>query len=170
MKKVFLTILCTVLVIVIVFTVYIYSGAFDATQVKPHGPIMEKIIGITLQHSIEKGVKKIVVPPLGDTSMIALGMSHYNEMCVVCHGGPGVDPSELTKGLYPQPPVLYKMDMPQSDFAFWIIKYGIKMTGMPAFAPTHSDNEIWAMTAFIINKMNDMSPSDYQKQVKKMPE
>ena len=108
MKNVLTAIFMTLLLLVIIFTVYIYSGNFDPGQLKHHKPVIEKIIGITLEHSINKRIKGIVVPNLQDTSMFAVGISHYNEMCVVCHGGPGMDPSELAKGLYPEPPVLYK--------------------------------------------------------------
>jgi mono/diheme cytochrome c family protein len=41
---------------------------------------------------------------------------------------------------------------------------------MPAFAPTHTDNNIWAITAFMLNKMNKMSPSEYQEWIKRYPE
>jgi mono/diheme cytochrome c family protein len=99
-----------------------------------------------------------------------MGFAHYNEMCVVCHGAPGIEPSEMTKGLYPIPPTFYKSeDLPDPDEAFWIIKYGIKFTSMPAFAPTHDDNAIWAITAFLLKKMNSMSPADYQEWIKKYP-
>lgn len=171
MKNVLIAIILTILVLVIIFTAYIYSGTFDPGQLKHHKPLTEKIIGITIEHSINKRIKGIVVPNLQDTSMFTVGISHYNEMCVVCHGGPGIEPSELAKGLYPEPPVFYKSDdMPKPDEAFWIIKNGIKMTGMPGFAPTHTDNEIWAITAFMLNKMNSLSPTDFQELVKKSPE
>ena len=32
---------------------------------------------------------------------------------------------------------------------FWIIKNGIKMTGMPAFGPTHQDEQIWNIVGFV---------------------
>lgn len=90
-------------------------------------------------------------------------------MCVVCHGGPGIEPSEIAKGLYPEPPILYKSGMLTPGPTFWIIKNGIRMTSMPAMAPTHSDKEIWAMTAFLINKYDSMSPGEYQEWMKKYP-
>jgi mono/diheme cytochrome c family protein len=171
MKKVILSVVFTLIVLVLGSLAYIYSGKFDATQLKPHKPLTEWIIGKTLQHSIGKAVKGIMAPAdLKDSSMISLGFTHYNEMCVVCHGAPGIDPSDITEGLYPKPPRFYKSeDMPKPEGAFWIIKNGIKMTSMPALAPTHTDKEIWAVTSFMINKMNSMSPSDYQEWIKKYP-
>jgi mono/diheme cytochrome c family protein len=171
MKKSVLSILLTLVVLVIVFLIYIWSGTYNISQLSPHSSITKWIIGKTTYHSIEKRVKEIKVPALTDTTMIGEGLEHYNQMCVICHGAPGISPSEMTKGLYPEPPMFYKSeDMPHPDEAFWIIKNGIKMTSMPAFAPTHTDNKLWAITAFMLNKMNSMSPSDYQNWIKRNPD
>ncbi len=61
-------------------------------------------------------------------------------------------------------------DMPDTTEAFWIIKNGIKMTSMPAFGPTHSDQKIWAITDFLLNKMNKMSLIEYLEWIKKYSE
>jgi mono/diheme cytochrome c family protein len=77
----------------------------------------------------------------------------------------------MVKGLYPRPPRFYKSDdMPDPDEAFWIIKNGIKMTSMPAFGPTHDDRKIWAITGFVLNKMNKMSPEEYQAWINRYTE
>jgi mono/diheme cytochrome c family protein len=84
-------------------------------------------------------------------------------MCVSCHGAPGVKPNEMVEGLYPKPPEIYKHG--EEDAAqefFWIIKNGIKMTSMPAFKPTHDDQKIWAMTAFVTQKLATMTPEEYK--------
>jgi len=164
MKKVILTIILTLVFLVIVFAAYIYSGAYDVSQTTPHKSITQWIINKTTHHSILKRMKGTIVPDLEDTEMIADGFIHYNEMCLICHGAPGIDPSVMTKGLYPGPPrILKPEDIVSPDMAFWIIKNGIKMTSMPAFAPTHSDEDIWEMTAFMINKMVKMTPEEYQQ-------
>jgi mono/diheme cytochrome c family protein len=41
---------------------------------------------------------------------------------------------------------------------------------MPAFAPTHTDEQIWAITAFMIKKLNSLSPEEYQAWIKKYPD
>jgi mono/diheme cytochrome c family protein len=167
MKKVILSIIFTLVVLVIAILAYIWSGTFNVSQMVPHKSITQWVINKTTQYSIEKRIKGITVPALTDTAMIAVGLDHYNEMCVICHGGPGIEPSEMTKGLYPEPPVFYKSEMPTPEGAFWIIKNGMKMTSMPAFGPTHSDDKIWAITAFMLKKMNSISPADYQELLKK---
>ena len=46
---------------------------------------------------------------------------------------------------------------------FWIVKHGIKSTGMPAWSD-HSDDEIWATVAFLEN-LPGLSEPDYARLV-----
>lgn len=170
MKKIFLTVIITLAILIAAFTIYIYSGAYNMGQVSHDS--FTKWLGTTVkENSIQKRIKGIIVPPMNDTAMFVIGFEHYNEMCSTCHGGPGVKPDELSKGLYPAPPEFYKSDdMPKPAEAFWIIKHGIKFTAMPAFGPTHDDRKIWAITDFLLNKMNKMSPQEYQEWKKEYAE
>jgi hypothetical protein len=43
---------------------------------------------------------------------------------------------------------------------FWIVKHGVKMTGMPAFGPTHSDERLWTVVAFL-KQLPQISPEKY---------
>jgi mono/diheme cytochrome c family protein len=71
-------------------------------------------------------------------------------MCVYCHGAPGREASDIGRGLRPSPPNLAETAQRWNDSQlFWIVKNGIKMTGMPAFAPTHADNTIWNIVGFV---------------------
>ncbi|MDQ3605109.1 MAG: cytochrome c [Gemmatimonadota bacterium] len=49
---------------------------------------------------------------------------------------------------------------------YWILKHGIKDTGMMALGPTHSDDDIWGVTAFV-RQMPHMSPATYQALVER---
>ena len=163
MKKAILTVIITLGVIIIAFLIYIYSGAYNVRQSKGNS-LSEWALNIAKNQSISKRIKEIKVPPMNDSAMFVIGFKHYNEMCSTCHGGPGMSPDELSKGLFPAPPKFYKSeDMPQPAEAFWIIKNGIKFTAMPAFGPTHDDEKIWAITDFLLNKMNKMSPEEYKE-------
>lgn len=169
MKKSIITVLTTVVVLLAVFFIYILSGAYDVSQLAPHNSITKSIINMTTHFSINKRLKEVVVPDnLKDTSLLILGFQHYNEMCSSCHAGPGVNASEMAKGLYPLPPELYKFtEAGDAQEFFWITKYGIKMTSMPAFKPTHNDEQIWAITAFVTQKLPKMSSDEYSAWVNK---
>lgn len=83
-------------------------------------------------------------------------------MCVGCHGAPNTPPSEIADGLNPNPPELAnsKKTKPPTEL-YWIVKNGIKMTGMPAFGPTHTEEELWAIVAFL-KKLPELSQDEYQ--------
>ena len=162
MKKVIITVASTFAVLIIGFLLFISSGAYNISAVSPHNGLTRWIIHTLKDNSIEKRDADIQVPNLNDTTLIRIGFEHYNEMCVDCHGAQGIEQSEWAKGMYPDPPSFYRhanrMDPKET---FWTIKNGIKMTGMPAFGPTHSDQKIWAMTAFIKEKLQNMTPDEY---------
>ncbi len=54
--------------------------------------------------------------------------------CVNCHGGPGAQWRKFSEGLNPDPPDLKEIvgDIQPREL-FWVVKNGIKMTGMPSF-------------------------------------
>jgi mono/diheme cytochrome c family protein len=69
----------------------------------------------------------------------------------------------MPKGLNPQAPNLtdaVKAWTPRQ--LFWIIKHGVKMTGMPSFGATHDDDEVWSIVAFI-EKLSGMSAEQYRQ-------
>lgn len=169
MKKVFITVVVTLVILAGGFLIFIFSGSYNISQLSHHNKLTLAIIKTTTHHSVEKRLKGIVVPDnLKDSAMLITGFQHYNEMCAMCHAAPGQEPNEMAKGLYPKPPELYKYagENDAREF-FWIIKNGIKMTSMPAFEPTHDDQKIWAMDAFVTQKLGKMSPEEYQAWLKK---
>ena len=92
-----------------------------------------------------------------------MGFGHYDEMCTLCHGGPGIERSEIGKGLNPQAPDLAKAVKAWTPRQlFWIINHGVKMTGMPSFGATHDDDEVWSIVAFV-EKLPQISPEQYQR-------
>ncbi|HLN72375.1 MAG TPA: cytochrome c [Prolixibacteraceae bacterium] len=169
MKKTLITIVLTLAVIVAGFFIYIYSGAYNISQLSPHNSLTKSIIGITTHHSIEKRLKDIVVPAnITDTAVIVRGFKHYNEMCIGCHNAPDLPANKFVEGWYPKPPEIYKF-VKEDDARefFWITKYGIKMTSMPAFQPTVDDTKLWEVTAFVTQKLGKMKPGEYHKWVEK---
>ena len=62
----------------------------------------------------------------------------------------------------PQPPDLSKAAAERSDAElFWVMKHGLKMTAMPAFGPTHNQEELWAMVAFV-RRLPEMSAAEFE--------
>jgi len=141
---------------------YLFNGMYNFAATSPHNNLTSLIIDESMEKSVKKHAKYVPMSHLEENAGIEEGSEEYDEMCAMCHGGPGLPESVLYKGLYPSPPKLYDDHEDWTDEElFWIIKNGIKMTGMPAWGPTHSDDEIWALVAFV-DKLTRLSPEDYQ--------
>lgn len=89
------------------------------------------------------------------------GFKEYDAMCIICHAAPGKERGPIGKGMRPEPPNL--ADAAKQWTAaqlFWIVKNGVKMTGMPAFGLTHSDEQIWNIVGFV-RRLPVMTPDEY---------
>src|SRR5204863_8211370 len=100
---------------------------------------------------------------------IRAGAGLYAEMCTACHLGPGIEPTEISQGLYPPAPQFARGDDLTAAEQFWTIKHGVKLTAMAAWGKTHSDELIWDMVAFI-RQLPKMSPERYKATVASAPE
>lgn len=142
---------------------FVYSGVYSIGADVPHWKPVEAAITVFRDRAVSAHAQGIAVPNnLEDPEVIAMGAEHYNAMCVGCHLSPVQTDSEIRPGLYPQPPELSKQVVRNPAEAFWIIKHGIKLTGMPAWGPTHDDEEIWAMVAFL-RKLPKLDAAAYQR-------
>lgn len=167
MKNIIVTFVAIIVIALLAGAGFIYSGTYNVAATSKDGPLMSWVLITTRERSIEHRANNIIAPGdnvLNNPETIRAGFEHYNEMCVVCHGAPGVEAGEARAGLNPKPPLLAKLkdlkDDPLGE-VFWIIKNGIKMTAMPAWGPTHSDDKIWAMVSFV-RKLPDMSAEEYK--------
>ncbi len=153
-------------VFAVVVAVAVYSGTYNIAADEPHWGMTENIIETMRDRSIRRQAKDIPAPPaLEDPKLIASGAGEYAEMCTACHLAPGMKDTEMRKGLYPQPPNLIEHDAHRSPAEqFWIIKHGLKMTGMPAWGLTHDNERIWSMVAFL-RKLPGMTPAQYRELV-----
>ena len=153
------------------------SGAYNIAATDKHWAVTEKIIEWARISSIEARAKALTVPSLDDAEMLSKGAEHYQSMCTICHLAPGRKPTELSVGLYPSAPVFHEREpisdptekLAQARAYFWVIKNGLKMTGMPAWGMSHDDDAIWGMTAFIL-KAAGMTPERYQELIQSAEE
>jgi mono/diheme cytochrome c family protein len=126
-----------------------YSGQFNVGADEPHWDLTTRAIKIIRERSIAVRAAGLTAPNLADPALIALGAEHYAGMCTGCHLAPGIGDNEMRQGLYPKPPNLSERRDRGPAESFWIIKHGLKMSGMPAWGVTHDDEAIWGLVAFV---------------------
>ena len=159
--------------VVLLIAIAIVSGAHNISATEKHWDITEKTIGWIRDSLIEVHAKNLAVPQLDDRVVLSNGFKHYHAMCTECHLAPGFKATEISMGLYPQPPVFHERtpvteQTIRSDTIrkyFWVIKNGLKMTGMPAWGLSHDDQSIWSMAAFVV-KLHGMSAAEYESLVR----
>lgn len=145
---------------------WVYFGVFNVAADEPHWRVTYWLMETARERSIAVRARGVEAPPaLDDPQLLAMGAEHYAEMCTDCHLAPGMKDTEMRAGLYPRPPNLAEHGAHRpADETFWIIKHGVKMSGMPAWGVTHDDHSIWGMVA-LVRKLPELSAAQYEELV-----
>ena len=170
MKKPTKLVLFAVAVLVLIAAglgIFAGSGLYDIGADAHHWALTYSILQTVRDRSIHERSKGLRPPNLKDPQSVLKGAGQYAAMCTGCHLAPGKESSEVREGMYPQPPNLSKVHVDPRD-AFWVIKHGIKMSGMPAWGGSHDDATIWSMVAFL-QKLPQLTPQQYRALVAKAP-
>jgi mono/diheme cytochrome c family protein len=155
-----------VLVIVVCagFAVFAWSGRYDVAAGRPHWAVTSRLLETLRERSIAARTKDIVAPDLEAGEMIRAGAGNYDAMCAECHQRPGGERTALAAGLNPAPPDFRDHAAVDPAAAFWVVKHGVKMTGMPAWGGHMEDEYIWGVVAFL-RKLPGMTPEEYRRMV-----
>lgn len=94
-------------------------------------------------------------PPIpADEANLVAGARVYREHCAVCHTLPGMDRSAIARGMFPPPPPLLQGKGVTDDEpweSYWKVESGIRMSGMPEFKDSITENQIWQVTLLVKN-------------------
>lgn len=163
MKKILLAIVIVLLVEAVGWIMFVYTGAYNVSTSNHDNAFFNWWLDTGATRAVKHHAAGISAPSLDDPAMVQEGFKHYDEMCVQCHGAPGKPPDEIAKGLWPEAPDLARTapDWTPAQL-FWITKNGIKFSAMPGWGATHSDDKLWAITAFM-EKLPKLSPADYHE-------
>ncbi len=154
----------SLIVVLIAVVGFVYSGIFNVSAQWEDPALLRWLLASTREASVESRAENIKSPILGSATQIKNGFRSYREMCAVCHTPPGGTDSPIKQGLNPSPPNLAVAEdhaMTEAQL-FWVIKNGIRMTGMPAWGPSHDDAEIWDIVAFI-KALPTIDADEYQR-------
>ena len=149
--------------------VFVYAGVYNIGADAPHSSMVKMTLDQVRERAIAHHARNIAVPAdLASPQRVAAGAGLYAEMCTGCHLGPGVEPSELSQGLYPPAPELAVVSTRSAAQQFWIIKHGVKLSAMPAWGRTHDDQLIWNMVAFL-RTLPNLTPAQFQEALASAP-
>lgn len=146
---------------IILGVVVLYAGFYNVAATHQHLRATHWLLEIGLRESIERHARGITVPNLDDETLVERGRTLYAAHCVQCHGAPGVAPQPFALGLTPLPKNLAPIARERSAAElYWVVKSGIKMTGMPAWDFRFAEPDLWAVTAYV-RRLPLVSPHEY---------
>ena len=128
----------------------VYMGFYDISAMRQHTKPVFHLLDYAMSRAVEVRAGATPPPDLGEAARVRGGLALYREHCLQCHGAPGVSPDAIAFGLTPAPAnLLHAGRTWPADEIFWIVRNGVKMTGMPGWAYRLTDDEIWNVVAFV---------------------
>ena len=134
-------------------TVFFFGGFFDVAADAADPPVVSWSLAHVREASIAKHAASDAPASLVTPVNVAAGADTYRQLgCQSCHGGLGAEPARFARGLNPQPNLKAVIGTITPAELFFVLRNGIKMSGMPAFgtgtAPV-PDQRLWSLVAFL---------------------
>jgi cytochrome c553/cytochrome c5 len=126
------------------------SGLVPIEASSGHWKVTELFLQFSKRRSISTHTLGADPPALNEPWLVLKGAGHYETGCRPCHGSPGFEHPRIARAMTPRPPYLGpRVATYESEELFYIVKHGIKFTGMPAWPSAQRDDEVRAVVAFL---------------------
>lgn len=144
----------------------LWNGFVPISAVPSEHPALQWLLHSSYEQAVRRAATQVKKPePWPFAEQGASAAADFHAMCASCHTPPGEALSVQVQGMNPQPPRFSELMQRRSPTeAFWVIKHGVRMTGMPAFGPTHSDEQLWPLVAFL-QQGSEMSAEEYAQKL-----
>jgi thiosulfate dehydrogenase len=122
-------------------------------------PFERALASGALHARIEREMPRSVPIPANDATYLAAAPV-YQRHCSVCHGVPSGELTSIAKGMFPEPPQLFRgkgvTDDPPGE-TYWKVANGIRLSGMPGFKKSLSETDMWEVSLLLANadKLSD---------------
>ena len=137
------------------------SGIVPIKASSGHWAITEWFLHFAMRRSIATQSLGIEAPALDEPGLVLKGAGHYETGCAPCHGSPQRPPT-FAEAMTPRPPHLPpRLSEWSPDDLFYVVKHGVKFTGMPGWPALRRDDEVWAMVAFL-RKLPSLGAEEYR--------
>ncbi len=169
MKRTLLTVVATLVaaltMALAIAAVVVAGGLYDVGATTQHTPPVYALLETTMHRAVRMRAADIEVPPLHAPGRVARGAACFRDHCVQCHGGPGVAPGAVGMSMQPLPgPLVDAARRWRERELYWITRHGIRMSGMPAWGMRLSDDDLWAVVAFV-SVLPKLSPAAYAQRM-----
>jgi mono/diheme cytochrome c family protein len=136
------------------------------TRANSDPPEMESHLAMSaLDSSVERHAPRLNNPVAPTDENLIDGLKIYTMNCAGCHGGVDRQPSPFGKSFYPPAPSLILHPPDDAEWhVFYVIRTGVRYSGMSAWDKTLSEPDMWKVTAFL-TRVDKLPPAvqDYWK-------
>ena len=114
---------------------------------------LETVLATRAKHALVRRSSHRGIPPAPTNRQTSIeeGDRLFGTECAACHGLDGHKLTDAGRWMYPRAADLTSPGVQQySDREiFWIVKNGIRLSGMPAFGKVESDEHIWNLVHYV---------------------
>ena len=159
MKKILLGAVLTLALLLLSALAAARLGLMPVNADGAHSRLEARIMPRVLHASILRHASEETNPVSLNEDHLKAGVDTYKAMCARCHSTPDGVASVYGQSFYPPAPKLPDgMSQYTDSQLFWVIKHGIRNTGMPAWGSMLSDEEVWQLVSLLKNSQ-DLPPS-----------
>ena len=139
------------------------SGLVPIKASSGHWALTRWFLSFSMHRSVATHTLGLKAPALDDERLVLQGAGHYETGCRPCHGSPDLHHPRVAAEMTPHPPYLPpEIDRWTPEELFYIVKHGVKFTGMPAWPVQQRDDEVWAMVAFLL-RLPELDAAAYRR-------
>ncbi|MBI5277335.1 MAG: c-type cytochrome [Burkholderiales bacterium] len=147
----------------------VWGGLYDVSATGQHWQVTHSVLETAMRRSVNLRASGIEEPPLADERMALRGAACFRDTCVHCHGAPGVAPQSFGQASQPLPgPLLDARQHWRPRELYWLVKNGIRMSGMPAWEYHLADHEMWELVAFM-QRLPELGTAGYAEWMQRAP-
>lgn len=140
-----------IVVLMIIGTAYAVSHA-DISALPEPGSLETSVATKIRNWLIARAARSLAPLSSQNTAdAVSKGKALYDMECASCHGPDGRHPSAIGQAMYPRVPDLGSglVQGLSNREIFWVVKNGVRLSGMPGFARIDNDNDIGNLVFYV---------------------
>ncbi|MBB4153875.1 cytochrome c553 [Sphingomonas jinjuensis] len=151
-----------VVALILAGLLFAWSGLFNVAASSGHWKATEWFLHWVMRNSVRTHAAFATPDEVTTREGLVSAAGHFAGACASCHGAPGQRPLPVMQKAMPPAPDLSVNAREWTDRqTFWILKHGVKYSGMPAWAAKERPDEIRRMVAFV-RRLPEMTPAEYR--------
>ena len=138
------------------------ASRFSLSALDEPGPAETYLATRAKRFLVARDSRDVPLEPPATPESVAAGEKLYGVECGMCHGLNGRTPTDNGRWMYPRAADLTSAETQQysNRELFWIVRNGIRLSGMPAFGRVESDEHIWQLVHYVRSLRASGSPQE----------